>query len=61
MDDRHPRAADADRQRVVAELQRHYVDGRLSSDELDQRVERALAAGTYCELDELLADRDLER
>jgi hypothetical protein len=50
------RAADADRRRVVADLQQHYVDGRLSSDELDERVTRAMAARTFGELDALLRD-----
>jgi hypothetical protein len=50
------RAADADRQRVVAVLQQHYVDGRLSSDELGERVSRARAARTYGDLDTLLRD-----
>ncbi len=50
------RAADADRRRVADELQRHYVDGRLSSDELSERVSRALAARTYGELEALLRD-----
>ena len=50
------RAADADRRRVADELQRHYVDGRLSSDELSERLSRALAARTYGELDALLRD-----
>ena len=53
------RAADADRQRVVAELQRHFVDGRLGQEELAERVEAALAARTFGELDALL--RDLPR
>jgi hypothetical protein len=50
------RAGDADRQRVVAELQHHYVDGRLSSDELGERVAQATAARTFGELAALLAD-----
>jgi hypothetical protein len=50
------RAADADRQRVAAQLQRHYVDGRLSTDELSERVDRALAARTFGELEALLRD-----
>lgn len=50
------RAADADRQRVVAALQQHYVDGRLSQDEYDDRVRQALAARTFAELDALTTD-----
>jgi hypothetical protein len=36
---------------VVDELQHHYVLGRLSQDELDERVSRALAARTFGDLD----------
>jgi hypothetical protein len=50
------RAGDADRRRVVDVLQQHYVDGRLSTDELDDRTHRALAARTFGELDTLVAD-----
>jgi hypothetical protein len=50
------RAADVDRRRVVDRLERHYVDGRLTSDELSERVGRAMAARTYGELDALLDD-----
>lgn len=44
------RVGDADRQGAVAELQRHFVDGRLTSDELDERVAQALSARTFGEL-----------
>jgi hypothetical protein len=44
------RVGDADRQGVVAELQRHFVDGRLTSDELADRVAQALNARTFGEL-----------
>jgi hypothetical protein len=50
------RAADVDRRRVVDQLERHYVDGRLTSDELSDRMSRAMAARTYGELDTLLHD-----
>ena len=50
------RVGDADRQRVVAELQRHYVEGRLTSEELGERVDRALAARTEGDLAPLLED-----
>ena len=46
----HVRAGDGDRRRVVAELQEHFVVGRLTSDELSERVEQALAAKTFGEL-----------
>jgi hypothetical protein len=50
------RAGTADRQRVVDELQRHYVDGRLTADELGERVSQATAARTFGELQTVLAD-----
>jgi hypothetical protein len=53
------RAGDADRRRVADELQRHYVEGRLSSDELTERVRQAMAARTLGDLDAVV--RDLPR
>ena len=50
------RAGDADRHAVVAELQRHFVDGRLTSDELGERVAQALSARTFGELSAPLED-----
>src|SRR5262245_63245158 len=50
------RAADADRDRVAAVLNTAYVDGRLSRDEYDSRLESTLSARTYAELDEMVAD-----
>jgi hypothetical protein len=50
------RAADADRERVAERLRTAAGEGRLSADELEQRVEAALGARTYAELDALVAD-----
>jgi hypothetical protein len=50
------RVGDADRQSVVAELQRHYVEGRLTSEELGERVSHALAARTFADFSPLLQD-----
>ena len=50
------RAGDADRQAVVSELQQHYIQGRLTSDELGERVTQALNARTFGDLRVLLAD-----
>jgi hypothetical protein len=50
------RAGDDDRQRVMDLLQAHYVAGRLTAPELEERIERALAARTLADLDVLLAD-----
>jgi hypothetical protein len=50
------RAADADRDAVVAQLQAAMAEGRLDMDEFGQRAEAAYAAVTLEELDGLLAD-----
>lgn len=50
------RAADADRDRTVERLRGAAVEGRLSAEELEERLETALAAPTYAELDEVVAD-----
>jgi hypothetical protein len=50
------RAGDEDRRRVADLLQAHYVSGRLSSEELAERVERSLDARTLGDLDALLDD-----
>jgi class 3 adenylate cyclase len=50
------RASHADRDRVVEVLRTAAGDGRLSADDLDQRLEAALTASTLAELEPLLAD-----
>jgi len=50
------RAADADRDRVVESLNTAYSEGRLSKDEYDGRLENALSARTYADLDQLVTD-----
>jgi hypothetical protein len=55
MNDRY-RVSDADRDRVAALLRDHYAEGRLSSDELDERLSAALSAKTSGELRRVLAD-----
>jgi hypothetical protein len=50
------RASDSDRDAVVSELSEHFQAGRLTAEELDQRTGRALAARTWGELRDLLAD-----
>jgi Flp pilus assembly protein TadB len=50
------RASDADRDAVIDRLRGAAGEGRLESDELEQRVERALHARTYGQLEELVAD-----
>ena len=50
------RACDADRDRVVEFLNAAYSEGRLSKDEHDGRLENALSARTYADLDRIVAD-----
>src|SRR5215468_8069927 len=50
------RASHADRDQVAEVLRVAAGDGRLSPDELDERLERALTARTYAELAALVAD-----
>lgn len=50
------RASHADRDQVVEILRVAAGDGRLTADELDQRLEAALTARTYRELRALIAD-----
>jgi len=49
-------AASADRERAVSVLRAGFAEGRLSQDELDDRVARAFAARTYGQLWALTAD-----
>jgi class 3 adenylate cyclase len=51
-----PRASHADRDRVVDVLKAAAADGRLTADDLDQRLEAALTARTRADLEPLLAD-----
>src|SRR6478735_12275601 len=55
------RASDAERERVVEALRGHAEAGRLTADELDQRVGAALAAKTRGDLATLLGDLPSER
>src|SRR3954464_1836253 len=50
------RASDAERERVADELRRHHLDGRLDTDELQERLDRCYAARTAGELAPLLQD-----
>jgi len=55
----HPsqlRVADADREQLVDELREHAVAGRLSSEELEERIGGAYRATTRADLDALRAD-----
>lgn len=50
------RASDADRDRVAEVLRAAAADGRLSLDELDERLDRLYAAKTYGELEPVVED-----
>jgi hypothetical protein len=49
-------AGSADRERAVGVLRAAFTEGRLTQDELDDRVARAYAARTYGDLWALVAD-----
>lgn len=55
MDDRI-RVSDADRDRVTARLREHFAAGRLTPDELEERISAALHAKTAGDLRHVLAD-----
>ena len=50
------RASDADRDQIVDRLHRAATEGRIASEELEHRVNAALRARTYAELDATIAD-----
>ena len=50
------RAADADRDRVAESLGTAYSEGRLSKDEYDARLDGAMSARTFADLDRLVID-----
>ena len=52
----HMRASHADREHMIDTLKAAFVQGRLTKDELDQRVGQAFASKTYAELAALSAD-----
>jgi hypothetical protein len=54
--DQRMRACDADRDRVVEFLNVAYSEGRLSKDEFDDRLQNALSARTYADLDQIVTD-----
>src|SRR5260370_29604940 len=50
------RASHADREQAVDTLKAAFVQGRLTADELDERIGQALAARTYADLAALTTD-----
>ena len=55
------RASDGDRERTVERLRDHAGEGRLEMEELEQRIQSALAARTTGELEALVGDLPRER
>ena len=54
--DNHIRTSDADRERSIAALRDHYADGRLTCEELNERVTATLTARTFGDLRSVMAD-----
>jgi hypothetical protein len=54
--DRSLRVGDKERDAVAKILRQAHVEGRLDADEFPARLDRCLAARTYADLDELVAD-----
>ena len=52
----HIRVSDADRERVAGQLRDQYAEGRLTADELDDRITATLSAKTVAELRRVTAD-----
>ena len=54
--DPNQRAADADREATSERLRRHHAEGRLDTEEFQERVDRCFQAKTVGELEQLVAD-----
>jgi len=50
------RVGDADREAIAAQLREHYADGRLTLDELNERLDHTFAAKTTADLDAVMRD-----
>jgi Domain of unknown function (DUF1707) len=50
------RISDADRERVTARLREHFAEGRLTADELDERITATLNAKTFGDLRPIMSD-----
>jgi hypothetical protein len=55
------RVSSEDREHSVEALKTAYTDGRLTKEEYDARLERALSATTYADLDALVTDLPVAR
>ena len=56
MRDPNLRASDAEREATADRLRQHHTDGRLDTDEFQERLDRCFAAKTVGELAELTRD-----
>lgn len=56
MDPKDLRIGDAEREQTMAALREHFAQGRLDHEELDERLDRALAARTAGDLAQVTAD-----
>jgi hypothetical protein len=52
----HLRASHADREQVIGALKTAFVEGRLTEDEFDARVDQVYGSRTYAELAEVTTD-----
>ena len=50
------RVGDADREAIAAQLREHYADGRLTLDELNERLDQTFAAKTKADLNIVMRD-----
>jgi Domain of unknown function (DUF1707) len=50
------RVGDADREEVAAQLREHYADGRLTLEELNERLDQVFAAKTKADLNIVMRD-----
>ncbi|MFI7463506.1 DUF1707 domain-containing protein [Nonomuraea sp. NPDC049646] len=56
MDHNDLRIGDAEREQTMAALREHFAQGRLTHEELDERLDRTLAAKTVRDLSQVTAD-----
>ena len=56
MNDEHLRMSDAEREQAAAELGEHYAQGRLTTEEHSERLDRIWAARTRAELAPVFSD-----
>src|SRR5260370_28021792 len=50
------RVGDADREAIAAQLREHYADGRLTLDELNERLDEVFAAKTKADLNTVMRE-----